>query len=157
MNRQTLNAALYAVAAALAVGAVVSGVQGVDWGAVWNGKPEPVPQPVVPTPVVPGGPLASLVPDTAFRGELVTFYSDLADLVERDIVGQIETTEEFRNAQQAAVVLLTQRRGLAVQPGFNKAISDRITAAIGLEPVVMDSTKRAALAQTLRGIAGELQ
>lgn len=144
------------VVLALAVGLLAMG----GYGA-WQGRdtstpsPGPAPGPA-PSPVVPSAELAKLVPDREFRAELSRFYSDLADLVQRDTAGKIETTEQFRDVQQAAVTLLTQRRGVGVMMGFNEAISQRVAVAIGLEPVAMDANKRTALVQVLTSIAGEL-
>ncbi len=147
MTRSDINN----IVLAAAVGLLAMGGVG-----VWQGRttepdsPAPAPGPAPTTN------LASLIEDASFRAELHTFYNDLADLIERDTAGRVETTEQFRNLHRAAAMLLSQNRGIQIPESFNRAISDRITSAITLEATELDNTKRPALVQALRSIAADL-
>lgn len=109
------------------------------------------PAPVVP---VPQQPLATLVPNAEHRATLSAFYRDFAAVLAADNGGIVKTTGQFRAAQNNASKLLSQ--GEIRYPQFAEAVSQRLSATIGLDDAPMDATKRAALVAALTAISQEL-
>lgn len=111
--------------------------------------------PDAPAPVVPTQNLKALVADTDDRAYLVGFYRDFADVLKRD--SRAITASGFRDWHAKAAELMNQGTNrLGKYPALRIAVSERITAAIGLEDGTLDAAKRAKLVDALAGISKDL-
>lgn len=118
--------------------------------------PPPGPNPPGPTPPLPEpapGTLGALVPPEA-RAPLAEFYGDLATVVRS---GAFATVGAFRTGQAEAVKLYQNAGKLPSVAAINEPINAKLVAAVGLEDVPLDATKRAALAAALESIAAEFK
>lgn len=125
-----------------------------DW-PVWPTpapKPEPVPE---PAPDTPGGELGKLVPEKKHRAQLKVFFNDLAALVEADTAGALASTDQVREAQNRASMLLVQAGKWPANANLRDELERRQSAAFGVESKPITATERAAIAAFYRSLAKE--
>jgi len=108
-----------------------------------------------PAVVVPATSLKSIVTDAKDRANMAGFYRDFAKVIESD-TGSLKDASQFKAWHSKAAKILADAEGWGKYPGLDKAISDRITAAIGLEDGALDPVKRAKLVAEFKAISAEL-
>lgn len=87
------------------------------------------------------------------RNQLEVFYRAAADVIERE-PARVKTTGQFREANKAAQELMFRRTGMAGKyAGLDRAVSEAIERAVGLENVSLDEAKRRKLVEVLRALA----
>lgn len=120
---------------------------------VEGGAPEPPgPEPPKPLPEPKPGTLGALVPAEA-RGPLAEFYADWATTIRT--TANVKTTGQFRGDHQESMSALQDVLTASGWSAINTPISDKISAAVGLQDVSLDSAKREALASVLDSISRE--
>lgn len=120
-----------------------------------NPSPSPSPEPDIP--VIPTSELAKLVPSPAERANLVTFFRDLANLLEGDTAGVIQNSTQLRNAQSAGFTLLIQQGRYTSNPALGSELTRRQKDLIGMKPdTVLTPQIKAQIAAFYRQIATEL-
>lgn len=131
-------------------------LRGVAVFVVVGHGPQPPPDPPEPDPVppTPTG-LGALVPDPAHRALLAEFFGDLAAEVRKEAFAN---TSHFRAGYRKAIADGKTTGQLPTGlSAIDKPVSDRLSAAIGLNDVPLDPALRTALANVLDGIAGEFK
>lgn len=143
MNRRQVNNAVLA----LAIGALTVGLA----GTLPNIDLPDVPWPT-PTPTDPPGPLAAMVAEE-HRPRLVQFFNDLAAVVEADSAGVLATTEQVRQAQNAASTLLVQAGQWPANAQLRSELMRRQESAFGLESQPVTPELRARIVAFYRQVA----
>ena len=98
----------------------------------------------------PPGSLAALLPNGVDRLALAAFYRDFGAVVR--VSEGLESTGQFRLAQQLAVESFQKSAGLPPAPQVNEPISQRLANSIGLDDVPLTPSMREKLAATLEEI-----
>ena len=100
--------------------------------------------------------LPNLVQPITVKVDLPGFYSAWADILRRDASSLVTTTGKFRSAYVDSAKLLVSGTDYERVAGRDKAISDKIVRAIGLDDRPFDTELREKLADALDAIGDSL-
>jgi hypothetical protein len=112
------------------------------------------------TPVVPATPtseLGKLVPDVNERAKLITFFRDLATLLEKDTKNIVRTTSQLRTLQDKASSLLVHQGAMKNNPDLWTAIGTKQAEIVPLDAdKSLDSATKSKASAFYRQLATEL-
>lgn len=135
-----------------------------------DNEPEPVPAPApapapapndldAPSPELQSlvAPLATIITDKADAEKTAQFFTDFADVVERDS-DVIKTTKDLRDGYVRAETLMLQRTDMVGKyPGFGAAKDEVLAEAIGLDQVTLTPEKRTKAVDVFNAMAWALR
>lgn len=150
MSRRDVNNLVLSVAIGLIGAGAVGAAKNIDvlpdW-PVWPVKPDKP-----DTPDDPPGPLAPLVAKE-HRAMLMQFFTDMANMVETDTAGVLDSTDKIREAQNAASRLLVQAGKLPANATLRAELERRQKSAFGDESKPVDAALRGEIVAFYRQIA----